>query len=210
MSVPTPEHLPSRRAVLLATAAGLTSACTTGGAGQDPSTASPTDDGQPGPTPSREARASSTSDPDRGVRRRAVAAERALLARYAAVLAAHPQLANRLAQVVADHEAHLARLLGTGAATTPAAPPPATPASAATPMTTAPATSTATPAVSATPTATVPAQPGVALRALVAAERTAATDRIEDTLAATAALAPLLASIGGSEAAHAATLLVGR
>lgn len=55
----------------------------------------------------------SAGDRDRAVRARAVAAERALLAAYDAVLATHPDPGGRLARVRAEHAAHLAALGGT-------------------------------------------------------------------------------------------------
>jgi hypothetical protein len=111
------------------------------------------------------------------------AAERDLVALYAAASAQHPQLAARLGPIAAEHEAHLQAVVA-------AAP---------------------SPSPSASPTTTVPPSPApatlaAALAQLATAERTAATARVQDTRTASAPLARLLAGIGAAEAVHVALL----
>jgi hypothetical protein len=119
--------------------------------------------------------------PDEIIRQRVLAAKRDLLARYAATLAAHPQLSARLNPLVADHRAHVQALNGS-------------------------ASPTATPGSTATAPPPVPAGRGAALAALATAERAAAGARVTDVLDASPRLARVLASIGGCEAAHAELL----
>lgn len=121
-------------------------------------------------------------DPDAAITAVARAGELALLDRYDATLARHPELGPALLAVRDQHAAHLAAL---PAARSRGRPSP--------------------------PAVAVPADGAAALRALVAAERTAAGARATECLTASTRLAPLLASIGASEAAHAVALtLAGR
>ncbi len=116
------------------------------------------------------------ADPDATLLGRLADAERALLARYAATVRRHPALGPRLRPLAAEHEAHLGAL----------------------------SVELRRPA-----SASTPAVPGVprtvagALAALAGAERSAAQERIEMTIACSRERAPLLASMGAAEAAHA-------
>ncbi len=114
----------------------------------------------------------------------ALRSEHALLVAYDRAIAAYPSIAATLRAVRAHHAEHVSRLV------------PATPATAATPTTT-PAT---TPATTAT-AATGATQASVA--GLLTLERAAATALRTQCLAASASLAPLLASIHAAETAHA-------
>jgi hypothetical protein len=112
-------------------------------------------------------------DPDDLLRQAAVLRERALLQEYDAVLLTLPALAPRLVPLRAEHAQHLAALDG-------AEPSPAPSAA----------------AVASSRTTTE------ALRALVAAERGAAAAHGQAALAASRALAGVLASLSASEASH--------
>jgi hypothetical protein len=116
-----------------------------------------------------------------------------LLARYDAVLAAHPGTAHRLRPLRAEVARHAAAF-GTGASAS---------ASAA-----ASASATAHRAASGAPSAapSVPADRGAAVRALAQAERRLADARAKALLHAPADLARLLASVAASGAAHALLL----
>jgi hypothetical protein len=174
---------PPRRTVLAAAGAVALSACT--GRGRD---------AEPPPRP----------DPDVAIRAAVVAAVRSLAASYRSTADRHPELRARLAPLAAEHAAHLAALSGSAdRATDPpspragtASPRPETPASSAPESTAGPgAETTAVPD-------TVPA----AVAALVAAESRNAQARVADAAGASPALARLVASVGGGEAAHAALL----
>jgi len=120
---------------------------------------------------------SRTPDPDPALLAVARSAEQDLIAQYDAVIAAEPTLAGQLTALRADHLAHLSALGGT----------PTTP--------------------SAQPSIPPPGTAAQALAALAGAERTAAAARVAQCRAAREpALARLIASIGGSEAAHDAVL----
>ncbi|WP_322751567.1 MULTISPECIES: hypothetical protein [unclassified Frankia] len=110
----------------------------------------------------------------------ALRSEHALLVAYDRAIAAYPSIAATLRAVRAHHAEHVSRLV------------PATPATAATPATTPATTATA---------ATGAAQASVA--GLLTLERAAATALRTQCLAASASLAPLLASIHAAETAHA-------
>ena len=112
---------------------------------------------------------------------RALATSQDLTARYAAAIAAFPDLAGLLVPLEAEHAAHVAALDTTPASGT-AAPP------------------------SSTASGPAPAVAGEALAALAAAERASAAARVADLLAASPAVARLLASIAACQAAHAAVL----
>ncbi|OIJ91043.1 hypothetical protein BIV25_30390 [Streptomyces sp. MUSC 14] len=162
---PTPRALSGpRRRTLLASAAGaaLLAGCTSG-----------PDSG--GGTPSVTERA----------RARAAGDSRALLARYDAVLAAHPGLADRLRPLRAQVAAHVAAF----ADGTPAAP----------------GKSSAAPS----PAPAVPAAEKDALAALATAERTLADRRAKDLLDVPGESARLLASVAAAGATHAYLLTEG-
>ena len=129
-----------------------------------------------------------TVDPDREIRQAAADAERALLAAYAATIARHPALTERLAVLSAQHDEHLAAFSDTQAS-------PPGPSQAATATAITPDTATG-----------VPDDPLAAVAALTAAERAAANRSLDDLDVASQALARLLASVGAAEAAHAALL----
>jgi hypothetical protein len=119
----------------------------------------------------------------------AATSERALVAAYDDAMGAHPDLATALGAFRADHAAHL-KALNPDLVLSPApAPMP---------------TSTASPTVPASPPASPPA--ATVLATLNDLETRAAAARLGDMATATGSLAALLASIGGCEAAHAATL----
>jgi hypothetical protein len=118
-------------------------------------------------------------------RERALSSERSLLAAYDATIARHPALASQLAPMRADHADHLDALQPESASGSPVPEPTGE--------------STVEPPE-------VPADPKAALGVLVSAEREAAAERVADIGPLPARLAQLLASIGGSEAMHAALL----
>lgn len=126
-------------------------------------------------------------DPDLELLARAIREKQALLDDYAAATARHAQLTERLSPMRADHEAHLAALT----AFRPDLPAPA-----------------AEPSASASPTdPAVSSDRARAVEDLAAAEHRAANRRIgQCETARDPKLARLLASIGGSEAAHTAVL----
>lgn len=152
-------------------------------------------------------------DPDARVRAAVGASERELLAAYAAVLAAHPQLRASLGAMMAHHGAHLTRITGEPAPAQPtAAQPTATQPSATQPSATEPS-ATQPSATEPTPTAvTGTAAPGpapgmatprAALDLLRAAERRARAQRVAACdLAVDATLARDLVLIAASEDQH--------
>ncbi|MEW2620048.1 hypothetical protein [Streptomyces sp. NPDC048106] len=170
MPYPSPPRIPSgpRRRTLLASAAGaaLLAGCTTG-----------PDSG--GERPSATARAQA----------RAAGDSKALLARYDAVLAAFPGLAERLRPLRSQVAAHVT-------AFTEGTTPTATPS----------ATRSASPAASPAP---VPATEKDALASLAAAERTLADQRAKALLDLPGEPARLLASAAAAGAAHAYLLTTG-
>lgn len=140
--------------------------------------------------------------PDDLIRDDAVAAEQQLLASYAAVTAAHPELAADLAPFVERHERHVAALL----ATAPPAEPDATAATAQ------PATPAATPAMTESPAPEpteavtpppVAGDPADAVRGLRDAETAAVQERLASCLGVhDGGLARILAGIAACEATH--------
>lgn len=118
------------------------------------------------------------TDPDLALSASVRADEAGLIASYDTAMLAFPALAPALVPLREQHEEHLVALQPRGSRPPASAPPPA-----------------------------APADPTAAVRSLVATERAAAAARIADCLAASSRLAPLLASIGASEAAHAAALV---
>jgi hypothetical protein len=172
----------SRRSVLLGAAAISLAACT--------GESSPPPDVDPPPP-----------GPDALLRGRVVAAERTLLALYAATSAQHPRLADRLLPFAVRHGRHLAVVESSGPLATPT---PSTPAG-----TTSPARDGGSPTAEAAPTPDVPADLAAAVDALRAAERSAADGRMADCLRSEdRALAEILAAIAACEAAH--DVLLGR
>lgn len=123
-------------------------------------------------------------DPERRTRARIAEEVRALARHYAAVMDRFPSARADLATLAAEHEAHAGALLGP-APTGPSPSPAATPS---------------------TPVPDVPERLDAALGSLVAAERAASRRRSRQAGRASPALARLLASVAGSEAAHAALL----
>jgi hypothetical protein len=130
--------------------------------------------------------ATATPDPAELALERAVESETSLLAAYDATIAAYPALEGQLAPMRADHVAHLEALRPASASPTPQESP------------------------STSPTPQVPRDANAAVADLVSFEHAAAADRVHDLGPLPARLAQLLASIGGSEAAHAALLTVAK
>ncbi|MFF5017277.1 hypothetical protein [Streptomyces sp. NPDC001165] len=176
MPYPPPPRTPSgpRRRTLFASAAG---AALLVGCSADP------DSGGGGDTPSATERA----------RARAAKDSAGLLARYDAVLAAHPALAERLRPLRAEVAAHAKAFGGTTATGSPS------PTATGSPS---PAASTATPRA-------VPATEKDALADLAAAERGLADRRTKALLDVPGELARLMASVAAAGAAHAYLLTEG-
>lgn len=121
-------------------------------------------------------------NPDVALRAAAVAREQALIAAYESAAFAHPDLADLLSRLKADHEAHLAELRPSG---------------------------TPTPLAAFTRPTPVPQPPAVLAKAradLAALERTAAVEHARDCATASRSLAPLLAMLAACESSHAAVL----
>ncbi|MFJ5062660.1 hypothetical protein ACIP96_25045 [Streptomyces nigra] len=175
---PPPRALPGpRRRTLLASAAGaaLLAGCSAGPA--DP-------DGGTGGSPSLAERA----------RARAARDSEDLVARYDAVLAAHPAVERLVAPLRAEAVRHM-EAFG-GGASAPSSSPSATPS----------------PSASTSPSASVravPADQRDALTELAAAERTLADERAKALLGLPGELARLLASVAAAGAAHAFLLTEG-
>jgi hypothetical protein len=173
---------PSRRAVIVGAAAVSLAACT----------------GDVSPPPADEPPA---PEPDSVLRDRVVAAERTLLALYAATAARHASLSEWLLPFAVRHGRHLAIVAASGPAARPV---PSTPASTASAVRTG---GWPTPEPAQTPD--VSADLATAVAALRAAERAAADDRFADCLASEdGALAEILAAVAACEAAH--DVLLGR
>lgn len=171
----------NRRALLAAGTAGAAAAlagCTSAG------------DRRPGQPDAAERAARAEA----ALRTRSAAAGRTLLARYDAVLAAHPALTGRLTPLRAAVAAHVTAL-GEGG-TTPAPPP-----------STAPAPAPAAP--KAAVPAPVPADPDAALRELASAARATADTHTTALLTAPPEYARLLASVAAAGAVQAFLLTEG-
>lgn len=183
---------PRRRSLLAAAPAALLVAGCSAGSG-DPD----------GPAAARPSAAERT-------RARAARDSRALAARYDAVAAAHPGLAERLRPLRADVVRH-AEAFEAGADGS-ASPSPSVSGSSASQAPAAPsAGATAAAAPSSAPAApAVPANEKDALAQLAAAEREIADRRAEELVTAPAELARLLASVSASGAAHAYLLTEAR
>jgi len=126
--------------------------------------------------------------PDVAVVSDAITVEARLIVHYGAVLAAVPDLADRLRPLLAQHHDHLARLRARLII------PPGSRA-----------TGPASPGASPSPLR-VPGTPAAALGYLRDAENAAAAAQLAHLAAAPPSLAQLLASISASEATHAMTL----
>lgn len=118
---------------------------------------------------------------EQAVLRAAVEREEVLLGRYLGLRLRHPRLAAALSAHVAEHEAHLAELKSRLPERTVSPVPTASPT-----------------------TQEATADPRAALRSIAAAERSAARSAAGAIVGVSADLARLLASIGASEAQHAA------
>ncbi|MGF7239097.1 MAG: hypothetical protein ACQSGP_29700 [Frankia sp.] len=177
---------PSRRAVLATIPVVVAGGCTVG---------------RPAP-PSGPSAAQITDD---GLRTRARSREFTLVAAYEQAAAMHPGLASVLIPVRDHHSRHAAALAPpSGTSPTPTTPSATTPSTAtATPTTPSPATAAA--GRSAGPLATVADTPtgrATTITALRKLEVQAALAGRDACLAASAALAPVLASIRAAETAH--------
>lgn len=134
--------------------------------------------------------------PDVAVATRAIAGERALIARYTATIAALPSLARQLRPILAQHTEHLARLRSRLSDPHGAAQP-----------TSAAATGASTASASTDSGApTVPGTPAAALAALRTAENAASAALAGGLGPVSPSFAQLLASISASEATHALVL----
>lgn len=140
--------------------------------------------------PSGNAPPADGTDPDVLALRRALSAEQRLLARYDAVRRRHPDLADRIDPIAAEHRHH-ARALA--ARVSPSPEPTPTP------------TATASPGDG----WRAPPHAAEATRGLADLERAAAADREDDLFAVPPFLAQLLASISASETTHAELLAGG-
>jgi hypothetical protein len=177
---------PTRSPSATATSVSTTAPAATGTASQPP-------------TPSVRGSAATPTKADLAVKR-AAAAEQALLLAYDAATGEHPELADRLAPLRADHAAHLVALTP-GAPTASASAPAPAPASP-------PPPAVGSAAVGSAPVGAASASdPLVVLAGLASLERQAAAARLDDLAVTSGSLAMVLASIGGCEAAHAALLV---
>ncbi|MEV4950244.1 hypothetical protein [Streptomyces sp. NPDC053755] len=192
-----------RRALLAAGAGVMASAGCTSGTGGGPREPSAAD---------LAARA------EAALRRRSAAASASLLARYDAVLAAHPPLGTRLAPLRASVAAHTKALAegGTGDPAASAPPGDGTTAAAdgprgpaASPGAAAPSGSSGVRPSAPATARPVPADPAAALRELASAVRTTADAHTAALLDAPPEYARLLASVAAAGAAHAYLLTEG-
>ena len=162
-------------------------------------------------TPTASARASEAAPTKADLAvKRAATAERTLLLAYDTAASQHPELADRLAPLRADHAAHLVALTP-GAPTASASPQPSISPSV-TPGRTEPASRRPGPGRRRSGSSTSNAGSAasdllVVLAGLASLERQAAAARLDDLAATSGSLAMVLASIGGCEAAHAALLV---
>lgn len=129
--------------------------------------------------------------PDVGVLRDAIAAEDDMVARYISVLAAFPALSAAAAPLLAEHRAHVAQLRAWLVIPSGAGP------------------SASAARVRARRPPPVPPGQGAAVAYLEAAERGQAAALVGWLAAVPPSLAQVLASIGASEATHAAALAAG-
>jgi hypothetical protein len=176
----------SRRSVVGVAAVGVVSGCSGGGGGPAPRKAVP--------APGTAARAQAARD------------SLGLLGRYDAVIAAHPELAARLAPLRAEVARHAQAFGGTlplpsAGAAAPASAPPDASSSTASPS--------ATPRPSPHPASAHPASAAASLSSLAAAERALADRRAAALLTAPGDLARLMASVAAAGAGHAVLLAPG-
>jgi hypothetical protein len=150
-----------------------------------------------------------SADPARAqaaLRARLAARSTALGDEYDAVIARHPELAERLTPLRTAVAAHAVALGGGRPGQTSAAPSPSvTPSTA--PSVTPPTAPPVTP--SATAAGSVPKDPAAALKALAAAERRTSDSHTDSLADAEPELARLLASVAAAGAAHAYLLTKG-
>ncbi|MFF1814396.1 hypothetical protein ACFVXW_35765 [Streptomyces sp. NPDC058251] len=135
-------------------------------------------------------------------RARAARDSGALAERYAAVITAHPALAERLRPLRAEVVRHAEAFGGTSGASGAAAP-------AGSPSASASASASTSPSASPSASPTVPVHEKDALAGLAAAERTLADARAKALLDVPGELARLLASVAAAGAAHAYLLTEG-
>jgi len=184
----------SRRSVVGVAAVGAVSGCSGGGSGRSA-------DGAQEPAPGTVERALAARD------------SLALLGQYDATLAAHPQLAGRLAPLRAQVAQHVTAFGGrlpaptaaAGGPGTSTAPPTTRPARDASPGTAAPPAATP----SAAPTSSDFPGPAASLAALAATERRLADRRAAALLTVPGELARLMASVAAAGAAHVVLLSPG-
>jgi hypothetical protein len=148
--------------------------------------------------------------------KRAAAGEQALLLAYDAAAGQHPELADRLAPLRADHAAHLVALTPGAPAASASQPPSLSPsvtpglAEPTSPVGSGPPPLGSPPGSAGTSTTNAGSAASdllVVLAGLASLERQAAAARLDDLAATSGSLAMVLASIGGCEAAHAALLV---
>lgn len=146
-------------------------------------------------------------DPDERLRVAVADSERALLAGYSSVLAAHPDLSAQLGALVSHHRDHLVRVTGEEADATPADATPTSGSPSAGSPSAGASSPTSGPPQGLAPTASDLATARAALGFLRTAERRARAQRIEACDAAvSAALARDLVLIAASEDQHATRL----
>ncbi|MGW6907640.1 hypothetical protein [Streptomyces sp. NPDC054940] len=192
MPYPSPPRFPSgpRRRTLLASAAAgaaLLVGCSSGA--ENPRDSAGTTSGSPSLTERARARAARDSE--------------GLVARYDAVLAAHPVLAELVGPLRAQAVRH-AEAFGGGS---PGSPGTSGPSASSSTVSKAPQAGKASP--SSSPSATVPATEQGALAELAAAERELADRRAKELLHVPGELARLLASVAAAGAVHAYLLTEG-
>ncbi|MFF0187814.1 hypothetical protein [Streptomyces sp. NPDC005244] len=188
MPFPLSSRTPSgpRRRTLLAAAAGTfaLAGC---------SAADPSGDTTGGSRPSAADRA----------RARAARDSTALAGRYAAVIAAHPDLGKKLAPLRADVVGH-ARAFGAGkAGSSASAPGTASPSASGSPTASPSGSASASASASASTSSDVAARPKDALTELASAELALADERTQALVELPGELARLLASVAAAGAAHA-------
>jgi hypothetical protein len=187
VSFPLPSRTPSgpRRRTLLAAAAGTFALA-----------------GCSAPEPSSDTTGGSPSAADRA-RARGARDSTALAGRYTAVIAAHPDLAERLGPLRAEAVRH-AKAFGAGSGGPKASGSPSPSASAsASPSGSASSSASGSAAASASASPGVPVRPKDALADLASAELALADERTQALVEVPGELARLLASVAAAGAAHA-------
>jgi hypothetical protein len=137
-----------------------------------------------------------------------VAETRLLIARYDTAVAERPDLRPELDPLAAEHDAHLTALLATlpGRESSPTTSPGAGDGTPSTNPTGAGSPTTSSSTTASPGTTGPPVTAAQVRRSLAGDERAAAASRVTQAVAASPALARLIASIGASEAAHVAVL----